>query len=509
MKKGFISAPLAGTIIFLACVLLIVNMSRAEANDVTSLVSDSYHNRIVSLLETYRSDLASIFRAGLSRNLEFWLAEPGWLSQYTYSNKVGSGSEQPIGDGTPCDLNGDNQLDLSELRLCHCVSQSELMNQIICNVGADPTQNERYNMQKWFEFILTDTYFEGIKFTVANRKQVEELIDVTQAAQYVEFCKKLIGASMFDCKKFYETADMQCCKTPTTQLSGSSISFPNECSPEDVLPGCDKGTFFVKINVLDPEIYPRMPRILAEDAKGNQVRSGALADENFVLPIQYPFYYYEAAAIDYYSYLAYGETQSTTTPKPGQNPDSATCEGRQEGIVDGLCVQSISGGCNDIKTAPPDLTPVFTCNDADYNPLVQDTEDAVRDELVNAFFTKAFKEACKHYTPAGSSLGLLGGVGENSEGIQTQLCDACSDNTWGADGWFNCNTSTTEVKDYFSSRARVPNCLAGHCAYFGDFELYIRQLRFVDSRPEFQVYPDKPNLFAWYAHPFRASAVPA
>ncbi|MEK6842993.1 MAG: hypothetical protein AABY04_00735, partial [Candidatus Micrarchaeota archaeon] len=59
-KKGFIAAPLLGTLIFLICILVIINMTRAESSAVSQAVSDAYHNKLVSTVEIYRSDLGSV-----------------------------------------------------------------------------------------------------------------------------------------------------------------------------------------------------------------------------------------------------------------------------------------------------------------------------------------------------------------------------------------------------------------------------------------------------------------
>jgi len=66
-KRGFISAPLIGSVIFLAAVIFIVNLQNVEASASLRIANDAYHNRVSSVLEEYRSDLASIFREGLSR----------------------------------------------------------------------------------------------------------------------------------------------------------------------------------------------------------------------------------------------------------------------------------------------------------------------------------------------------------------------------------------------------------------------------------------------------------
>ena len=85
MKKAFIAAPLLGTIIFLAAILFVSYISQADKIEVTKIVSDAYHNRIVTILDNYRSDLKALFSVSIARSIESYLTTQCW-SIFTISN---------------------------------------------------------------------------------------------------------------------------------------------------------------------------------------------------------------------------------------------------------------------------------------------------------------------------------------------------------------------------------------------------------------------------------------
>ncbi|HLD75569.1 MAG TPA: hypothetical protein VI874_01000, partial [Candidatus Norongarragalinales archaeon] len=92
-RKAFIAAPLIGTLIFLTAILFIFNLNRLEVTDTSRIVNDAYHNRIVSTIEIYRSDLNSVFRETLARNIQENILAPGWLTLGISNHDSSSGDE--------------------------------------------------------------------------------------------------------------------------------------------------------------------------------------------------------------------------------------------------------------------------------------------------------------------------------------------------------------------------------------------------------------------------------
>ncbi|MFH1199770.1 MAG: hypothetical protein V1708_01755, partial [Candidatus Micrarchaeota archaeon] len=79
-RRAFIAAPLVGTMIFLICLMVVVSLGRSEANRVNNVVSGAYHNRLASIVETYRSDLGVNFNTGLQRMIEYGLTSECWFN---------------------------------------------------------------------------------------------------------------------------------------------------------------------------------------------------------------------------------------------------------------------------------------------------------------------------------------------------------------------------------------------------------------------------------------------
>ena len=76
--RGFISAPLLGTLVFLGAVLIVVHVTQLEKQEVSGIVADIYHNRVTSMLEDYRYDMGSLFAVALSRAIERYLSNECW-----------------------------------------------------------------------------------------------------------------------------------------------------------------------------------------------------------------------------------------------------------------------------------------------------------------------------------------------------------------------------------------------------------------------------------------------
>src|SRR3989338_5261987 len=76
--RGFTSAPLLGTLVFLGAVLIVVHVTQLEKQEVSGIVADIYHNRVTSMLEDYRYDMGSLFAVALSRAIERYLSNECW-----------------------------------------------------------------------------------------------------------------------------------------------------------------------------------------------------------------------------------------------------------------------------------------------------------------------------------------------------------------------------------------------------------------------------------------------
>ena len=74
LSRGFIAAPLIGTLIFLSVILYVLHITQVEKSEVANIVSNTYHNSITSNLEQYRSDMGSLFAVSLSRAIEKYLS---------------------------------------------------------------------------------------------------------------------------------------------------------------------------------------------------------------------------------------------------------------------------------------------------------------------------------------------------------------------------------------------------------------------------------------------------
>lgn len=492
--KAFIAAPLLGTLIFLIAIFLMINMIKEDNNAVQQVVEDSQHNRLISLMDIYRMDLGSLFRSGLSSNLEIFLARKGWVSAYTFSNDPRKLSNTEI----ECDSDFNGQINLSELRLCKCVHQNMLTNSIICShSGTSGIDVENFRLQTWFRFLSNPLYFEGIEYSLANQEQSKLFTDYNNPGQYFALCAKLIKEAMFDCEA-YSRGIMQCCKKQTiTIVPNMMIPSLTPCNINEILEGCEQGTFMVKINITDPDVFPLLPRISAKIGSSNylELRSGAISDSDFFLPINYPFFKYQNEAFKFFEKIAYG------------NSVSNTCEGENEGIADGLCLgnpSSSGGGCPSLTTSSG--SSIFTCpGNAYLNSPMADPEQA-KDELVDAFLRGPFRKAC-----------------ESVSGLTVQVCKSISgcreDDDVNSPDWINCIAAISDsyFRNVLKGTVDTPECQSSsapnaYCAYFsssGDQEFPSNlniAIRFIDYSPQYRVYSESPNFFFFYVNPAKKAS---
>jgi hypothetical protein len=268
-RTAFVAAPLIGTIIFLSSILFVVNLSKYETAQVSYSVSDAYNNRISSLLEMYRSDMAAVFSVGLSRSIEKFLLSQCWTSP-------------PFG----IEVNALTWSAATEYdqRLNLCNQLNGLIQSSVCTI------NPLYGINNWLDYLNQSISFEGISFEPANPVQFAQLTSTTAGlpvtdpttgeVRYLsgsQVCSaKLIDAASFDCEKF--AAGQLACKDQ---------------------PGCENGVFYVKVQVEDPAVYPNLPRVRASDGAGNVIRSGALSDRTFHVPINFPLFRYYDMSYQY------------------------------------------------------------------------------------------------------------------------------------------------------------------------------------------------------------------
>ena len=297
MRKAFVAAPLLGSIIFLTAILFTVNINKIEIGDTSRVVNDAYHNRVVSLLEIYRTDLASVFRETVSRTIQTQLLEPGWLNfEIPLSPDDAAGGYEKVRKAR-CE-------DIVKKSLLPACPLPELTQAI------KGTDKYRYGIPQWMDVASKEFRFESISFSPSNLAQSKVFLpDVNnpeQVGNYLNACNTLISKNVFDCEAFAKEGVYQC-------KDGA-----------ETIPGCEQGTFLIRIKILDPGIFPLLPRITGDDGFGNIIRSGAIADKDFYLPINIRIFKYDDYALRLFKRLAYGSREGSF-------------EREREGVVEGIC----------------------------------------------------------------------------------------------------------------------------------------------------------------------------
>ena len=319
MRRAFIAAPLIGTILFLSAILFTVNLNKIEAAQSARIVNDAYHNRIVSLIEIYRTDLNSVFRESVRRNIQEYILDPGW-------NNLDLKNQDDAGNYLPT---------IREVRKQRCDGIKRLSQQVVCAISSDNRNNKDntarfgYGIPGWVEIASQNFSFEGIRFKPANLEQMSLLNPPHDLADrfaqdkafndYTKACRNLVQENLFDCDHFASG-------TPTLDQRYG----PLQCKDTNglILPGCLEGTFYMRVdprgqNAANPAgdsaLYAALPRIEGDDGFGNQVRSGAIGDDVFYLPINLRVFLYDDLALTFYDHL-------------GFNPSAST-----NGLIDGIC----------------------------------------------------------------------------------------------------------------------------------------------------------------------------
>ncbi len=508
-KKGFISAPLIGTVIFLASILFVVNLQNVEAQTSLRIANDAYHNRIASVLEQHRSDLASIFREGLSRTISFYLLNPGWdafkwdnnpaLTYYSSDGKFSNrGLEQdPYIDGS---LGGgaDGRISLAELKYAKCDTVRTLTSDFICslpdtNVGENVEY--KYGLPQWMSKFVDNNgtfVFEGITFNTSNPDQVKVFLpasrqDVSQqqaVREYYQYCNALLRGSVFDCRTFATQTDpatggskMQC-----YDYDVNNNGVPNE-GPEDVrkLEGCEDGRFFVKVNLENAidgiEVYPKLPRVEAKDTGGNLFRSSGIGEKNFYLPINLRIFKYFDETFKVYKHLAYG---SMGNGEGSRNGIETRME--LEGVADGNCGSAIG---NDNNNRCDDSDSGF--NDQGYalpNDIRPPDDEKITKAVGKNYFDFVFKPACRE--PVGlqsQSMELRFCTTTNCDLANAPICNDALDYT----PLESANLFNTQLCEHNGEGVRG-------CAFFPPSTW---NFLLTDNKPAFRIDPQNPVNFKW------------
>ncbi len=328
MNKGFIAAPLLGTMMFLIATVFVVGLVSSESQEVNRATVDAYHNKLVSVLELYRLDLYSLFVDGLRQNVEDFLAGIPWVNLNSVSENspnarfencfemkkairsqiVSSGSTFDV----QCYLSGLSSQSCSNEGSCvtgHGSDNSCPNNQAgrkcICN-GGGTFLNGLSDLLK----ALRQAYnFEGVSFmpvafTGSDFDCSANSVDGALTGRAL--CEYLIPRVEFDCNNFASNpaSPYRCCNAPqpTTSLGPDSGTCP---SANIVMEGCDNGAFLMAVALDNGTVFRYMPRIDAADGAGNEIRSGALGEKPIDMRIRYPIFKYRHISFEFFSHLQY------------------------------------------------------------------------------------------------------------------------------------------------------------------------------------------------------------
>jgi hypothetical protein len=481
LRRAFIAAPLIGSLVFLISIVFVVNVSKFEAGEVTQITSDAYHNRLVSVMEIYRTDLGAIFVENLGRTTESFIAGPCW-------------STEPLGIRYPNGYKNE-----SAARLDGCLAFNSIIKAVI--QSTDP----RYGAHNWFMLLNENRSYEGLKFGPANPEVFKAFLQdmsgssLTYAAdgQTVTgyaiqdagtLLKTLIQGSAFDCYAFAygdgtpadpHPSKLQCCGNLDKVERGEN------CDGE-VKPGCGSGVFYIALKIEDANVFGKMPRIYMDDGAGNVIRSGAIADRNIFVPVNYPLFRYYDDAFKFYNIIAYGKTSSAYPNGQG-------------GVVNGFCQGPSCGAVSpNNQPMPSDAADNYqqykkfdyiqhgneehylkkwrhgeesnTKHEENTNIANQPTNDegAIKDKTAEVFIGTVLSDAVENVTEVNDYHVLI----ENK------------------------NLSDTGLADAVQPTAKL--CQGGnYCAYYTDPSL---QVSFIDLAPEYRTSPVE-NRYCWYAHP--------
>jgi len=395
-NKGFIAAPLLGTLIFLVVILFIVNLSVVEKQDVSSAMNGAYHNRMVSLLEVYRTDQASVFKVGMENAINVFILKPGWYKLSSFNS--GSTEER----GLKCDNISQN------IRQEFCTFSTE---QYAGLPGLMSVMNRSFYMEGIsFQPVNPDAYGAFICQCGASQDPIcEDFMsnvkdDSVRAAcegsgvagaGYKKLCTTLLGklGSSFDCNNFQNKPESPfVCKDYLEEgkrgSKGGTFSNPDgnrNGDFADKIPGsCSDGTFLVPIiikgSALDDDekmLFEVLPRVEADDGSGNTIRTGAFADRNFNIKINTRIYKYLDVACKTANDIYSGEANRFDAPIETSFNDPP-CLSMNE-----VCVETKGDSSTSGTTSP-------TCADVPRRCIKTDWSkgaDDFKKDYENAFWT--------------------------------------------------------------------------------------------------------------------------
>ncbi len=292
--RAFIAAPLLGTMIFLIAVVYAVNLSKDEASAVSQVGDDAYHNRLVSMLETYRADLLGFFSDGLRQNTEDFISSAAWEG-----------------------INTVDEFSVADRRLkCEAIANTVRGQLISSGVSNQDFLN---GFSDLINALRQEYVFEGLKFSPVKFDAFE--MSTGEGMATWDFtcdkepgntlCEKLLAGSTFDCQNYATNlvSPYQCCS--------AKLPFGAGCPAGQVLRGCEDGGFYLAVDISDPDVYKAMPRMQISDALGNTVRTAVLGKYSFQVPIRYPIYRYNDASFRIFSitqYLTRNYADAASTP---------------------------------------------------------------------------------------------------------------------------------------------------------------------------------------------------
>ncbi len=284
-KKGFISTPLLGTIIFLIALVFVVNLSLSERNAVSQATTNAYDNRLVSLIDSYNLDAASQMTQSVKSSVEGFLGGGCWTAfNIPYATNSNS--------------------NLSSDRFQFCNNALTLIKDVACTqtttgvngvnnyytkgVTVPPVLSTTFGLQNELSYLTSPQSFESFNLYATNAANLTNLIG---SGLYISFCNALLGEPLFDCNAF-AAGKFQCCLNAPS--NNSVYTGQPECNQSDsnYVPGCEDGTFYFMLNLTDSNVYPYLPRVGANDSSGNFLNSNVLAYSNPYIYINYPLFKY-------------------------------------------------------------------------------------------------------------------------------------------------------------------------------------------------------------------------
>ena len=286
-KKGFISTPLLGTIIFLIALVFVVNLSLSERNAVSQATTNAYDNRLVSLIDSYNLDAASQMTQSVKSSVEGFLGGGCWTA-FNIPYATNSNSNLSSDRFQFCN----NALTLIKDVACtQTTSSGYTTNTASGSINSSIPLSNTFGLQQELTYLISPQSFESFNLYATNAGNLSSLLGNLNNLNYQTFCNALLGTALFDCNAF-AAGKFQCCLNAPS--NNSVYTGQPECNQSDsnYVPGCEDGTFYFMLNLTDSNVYPYLPRVGANDSSGNFLNSNVLAYSNPYIYINYPLFKY-------------------------------------------------------------------------------------------------------------------------------------------------------------------------------------------------------------------------